>query len=154
MPRLSVLFVRTSLLYLAVGVTLGSPILWHKATGTQPLAWRLLPAHQEIVLMGWLLQLAMGVAYWILPRRRIDGRPTRGRERAAWTAFALVNIGLAAVALSPQLPNAVLQTAAFALGRLAEATAVGLFVWHAWPRIKAAGGDGRRVAGDGSTARP
>jgi len=27
-------------------------------------------------------------------------------------------------------------------------------VWHAWPRIKAAGGDGRRVAGDGATARP
>lgn len=139
MPRLSVLFVRTSLLHLAVGVTLGSPILWHKATGTQPLAWRLLPAHQEIVLMGWLLQLAMGVAYWILPRRRIDGRPTRGRERAAWTAYALVNVGLAAVALSGLLASADQVHAVLALGRVAEATAMALFTWHAWPRIKAAG---------------
>lgn len=135
MPRLSVLFVRTSLLHLAVGVTLGSPILWHKATGTLPLAWRLLPAHIEIVVMGWLLQLAMGVAFWILPRRRLDGRPSRGREPAAWSAYALLNLGLTAVALS----TIALPTPAFALGRLAEATAMALFTWHAWPRIKAAG---------------
>ncbi len=143
MPRQSVWFVRTALVYLGVGFTFGALILWQKGTGTLPLAWLLLPAHMEIVLLGWTLQLAMGVAYWILPRLRVDGRSTRGRQRAVWWSYGLLNAGILVVVVAGMRTTSPVQAPAVALGRLAEAAAVALFAWHAWPRVKPAGA-GRR----------
>lgn len=138
MPRLSVWWVRTACLYLGVGFTFGALVLWQKSTGAMPGAWQLLPAHIEFVLLGWTLQLALGVAFWILPRLRTDGVPARGRERAAWGSYGLLNVGLWTVALASWIsPD--LQVGALAMGRSAELVAVGLFVWHAWPRVRAAG---------------
>ena len=60
MPRLSVLFVRTALLYLAMGFTLGALLLMGKGIPAwQPGVWRLLPAHYECLLLGWTLQFAV-----------------------------------------------------------------------------------------------
>lgn len=138
MPRLSIWWLRTACLYLGVGFTFGALILWQKGTQTMPAAWQLLPAHIEFVLLGWTLQLALGVAFWILPRIRAGGAPARGRERAAWGSYGLLNVGLLTMALAGWIaPN--LQVGAVALGRTAELVAVGLFVWHAWPRVRAAG---------------
>jgi hypothetical protein len=69
--------VRAALLNLALGFSFGSLILWQKGAGGMPQAWRLLGAHIELVLVGWMLQFGLGVAYWILPRLRVDGRPPR-----------------------------------------------------------------------------
>lgn len=142
MPRPSVWFVRTALVYLGVGATLGALVLWQKGTGTLPLAWRLRSAHLELALLGWTLQLAMGVAFWILPRLRVDGRPTRGRERAVWWSYGLLNAGLLTVAAAgADLGSGTVGPAtAAAVGRWMEAAAVALFAWHAWPRVKPAGG--------------
>jgi hypothetical protein len=141
-PRLSIWAIRTALLALGVGFTIGALALVHKSGFALPLAWRLLPAHIELVLVGWALQLALGVAYWILPRLRQEGRPVRGRERAAWTAYALLNAGIAAVIASVLVAPDQRQWL-LALGRSAEAAAALLFAWHAWPRVKAAGSAGR-----------
>lgn len=144
MPRPSVWFVRTALVYLGVATTFGALVLWQKGTGTLPLAWRLRSAHLEFALLGWTLQLAMGVAFWILPRLRVDGRPTRGRERAVWWSYGLLNAGIVTVAAAGAgfgLDGSPIGPAtAAAVGRLAEVAAVALFAWHAWPRVKPAGG--------------
>lgn len=92
MPRLSIWFIRAALIYLAVGFTFGALLLANKGFPISPQLWRLLPAHIELLLVGWTLQLAMGVAFWILPRIRA----TRGVVRPAWAAFALLNGGLLA----------------------------------------------------------
>jgi hypothetical protein len=83
------------------------------------------------------MQLALGVAYWVLPRLRRDGPPVRGRETAAWLSYALLNTGLLLAAGAVAFPG--LGPVALGLGRLAEAVAAGLFAWHAWPRVRAAG---------------
>lgn len=54
--------------YLVLGFTLGLLLLVNKGVPIHPALWRLLPAHAEFLLLGWTLQLALGVAYWILPR--------------------------------------------------------------------------------------
>ena len=129
MPRLSVWFVRSALTYLALGVTLGSLLLWNKAIPLHPLVWRLLPAHMEFLLVGWTVQLALGVAFWILPRWQTQ----RGNVRLAWAAWILLNLGVWLVVLTPWLStSAWLMT----LGRLCEAAAAGAFALHAWPRVK------------------
>lgn len=132
MPRLSCWFVRASLLYLAVGVTFGGLLLAHKGIPLHPFLWRLLPLHIEFLLFGWLVQLAMGVAFWIFPRFW----RSRGNERPAWVAFGLLNAGVLLAGVSPLLA----WPAWFILiGRLAEAGAAVAFAIHAWPRVKPPG---------------
>lgn len=134
MPRLSAWFIRTALVYLALGFTFGALVLFQKGVSFAPGVWRLLPLHIEYLLMGWTAQLALGVAYWILPRFRF-GQP-RGDERPAWLAYGLLNLGIAGV-----MGASLLDTPAWLLlaARLAEAAAFLLFAIHAWPRLKTFG---------------
>jgi len=99
MPQLSVLFARTALIYLALGFTLGAILLCNKRMPLHPAVWRLLPAHIEYLLMGWTVQLALGVAFWILPR----WQSARSDVRPAWAAFLLLNLGIWLVVLPPWL---------------------------------------------------
>lgn len=133
MPRLSLWFLRLAMIDLLLGFTLGAFILAAKALPTWGWAWVLLPLHIELLLYGWLLQLAMGVAFWILPR--FARAPKRGNEYLAWAALGLVNTGLL-VALAASL-------FAWHLARpwsvVLEAAAALSFALHAWPRVKPLG---------------
>lgn len=132
MPRLSVWFIRLALAYLATGFTFGALLLANKGLAFAPLLWRLRPAHIELLLVGWMVQLAMGVAFWILPRFQAS----RGDVRPAWLALALINLGIGLVALGLVVDLGGWNVVA---GRLAELAAVAAFAWHAWPRIKPIG---------------
>lgn len=99
MPRLSRCFIRAALVYLLVGSTFGALILANKGIPFAPWLWALLPAHIESVIPGWLTQLALGVAFWILPR--LGGSSPRGDERWSWAAFGLVNLGLLLAVFAP-----------------------------------------------------
>lgn len=46
------------------------------------------------LFVGWFLQFAIGIAYWLLPRKRTAERPLGYHERGANLAFALLNSGL------------------------------------------------------------
>ena len=92
MPRLSQWIIRTALLYLLLGFTFGALLLWHKGVPLHPALWRWLPAHVEFLLIGWIAQLTMGVAFWILPRYWQKER--RGKEGLVWLAFGLLNLGI------------------------------------------------------------
>ena len=131
MPRLSCWFVRASLVYLLLGFTSGGLMLAYKAMPLHPLLWRLLPAHIEFLLIGWTVQLAMGVAFWILPR--FAGGPSRGNVAAAWWAFFLLNAGVLLSGLGSVLgiPEAVRFS-----GRTAEVGAAVAFAVHAWSRVR------------------
>ena len=134
MPRLSVYFIRASLIYLLFGFTFGGLLLANKGFMISPAVWMLLPIHIEFDLVGWLVQFAMGVAFWILPR--FSHEPRYGNQTFGWLAFALLNIGVLCTGLGQWLgaPPAI-----FLLGRLLELSACVLFVLHAWPRVKPTG---------------
>lgn len=129
MPRLTIWMVRTALLHLLLGFTMGALLLANKGIPFYPFLWRLLPIHIELLLLGWTLQLAMGVAFWILPR--FD--TTRPRAGLAWAAYLFLNLGIGLVAAS--LFWASLPILLFS-GRLAEVGAAVAFALHAWPRVK------------------
>jgi hypothetical protein len=129
MPRLSYLFIRTSLVYLALGFTFGGLILANKSVPFAPLVWALLPAHIEFVVLGWLTQLALGVAFWILPRLA-SGAP-RGNERWSWATFALVNLGIALNIAAPYTGFIWLGL----LARILQAAGVAAFAIGNWQRI-------------------
>ena len=130
MPRLSCWFVRASLVYLALGFTFGALMLANKGLGFYPAIWLVLPVHMETLLMGWFVQLALGMAFWILPRFK-NGAP-RGNEALYWLAFVLLNLGIGLV-----FANAVfsLQTLVL-LGRVSESGRIAVFVIGAWRRVR------------------
>ncbi len=130
MPLLSRWFVRLSLAYLALGITLGALLLAEKGVNYAPALWQALPIHMEFLLLGWLVQLALGVAFWILPRFG-QGAP-RGREGPVWLSLALLNLGIGLAVLSSLAP------APWALlaGRVCEGAAVATFVVAVWKRVR------------------
>lgn len=128
MPRLSVWFVRASLVYLLLGFTFGALILAQKGIPYYPPIWNLFPIHMEFLLIGWFAQLAMGVAFWILPRF-ISG-PPRGNVNLIWISFGLINLGILFSVLHLWLPAALL------IGRAAEASAGIVFAIGLWRRVK------------------
>lgn len=130
MPRLSCWFIRLALIHFLLGFSIGMLLLWHKGIPLHPLLWLLLPTHIELLLVGWTLQLAMGVAYWILPRFQTDRRS----PYLAWSAFIALNLGVwVIVSLSfVRVYTNELQL----LGRTLEVGGILAFLAHAWPRVK------------------
>ena len=129
MPRLSYHFIRTSLVYLALGFTLGGLILANKSISFAPSIWALLPMHIEFLILGWLTQLALGVAFWILPR--LASSAPRGNERWSWAAFTLINLGIVLNVAAPYAGLAWLGP----LARILQAAGVASFAIGNWQRI-------------------
>jgi hypothetical protein len=130
MPRLSVWMVRTALLHLGVGFTIGALLLSNKGVPYAPLVWTMLGAHIELLLFGWMVQVAMGVAFWILPRfGNTDPDRRYGRVWPAWAGFVLLNVGVLLISLNISI----------LAGRILELLAAVSFIVHVWPRVKAFG---------------
>ena len=79
-------FLKASLAWLALGVTLGA------AMGAHPLWTVYLPAHLHMVLLGFVTMMIYGVAYHVIPR--FTGHPLHNR-RAGGVHWWLSNVGLA-----------------------------------------------------------
>ena len=134
MPFLSVLLVRTALCWLAAGAAMGALLLASKAAPLPAGVFRLFHMHSEAVLIGWMVQLAMGVAWWILPK--FPRLPERGPAAPVWAAWLLLNVGvvLAGVGRSVGASDGVVLA-----GRVAELLAAAAFAAAALPRVKAFG---------------
>ena len=144
MPKLTVWFVRTALGYLAIGILIGSLLLANRGIPFGLPAARLLPLHIEFLLIGWTVQLALGIAFWILPRFRVG--PERGRESFVWVSYGLLNVGVMIAAAGPLMGLPDLMPL---LGHTAQGIAAGAFALHAWPRVKGFGA-GQTTSPDGS----
>jgi hypothetical protein len=128
-PRVSVWLIRTACVHLLSGAILGALYLVFKATTWPLFVVSHRPVHIEQMLMGWLVQLVIGVAYWILPRGQ--GQDPSASGGVMWWVYGLLNGGLLLAALGgdPALPASLVLA-----GRIAETMAVALFGLHAWNR--------------------
>lgn len=130
MPRLSRWIIRAALLYLWAGMTIGALLLAHKGVPLHPALWRWLPVHIEFMLIGWVVQLVMGAAFWLLPRYWT--KPHRPRARLVSLAFLLLNGGIWLAVIYALGWGA---RPFLLIGRILEISAVLLFAIHAWGRI-------------------
>jgi len=128
MPALSVWFVRASLLDLLAGFLIGALILAQKGIPYASQVWSLFPIHMEFLLIGWFAQLAMGVAFWIVPR--FSSGPARGKGSIGWISLALINAGLLMGILQLWFTPSIL------LRRILEICAGITFTIGLWRRIK------------------
>lgn len=134
MPRLSVWAIRAALVYLGIGFTVGGLMLFNKGVALDSSLWRLWPLHIELMLVGWTMQLAMAMAFWILPRlQRLE---RYGNTALAWLAFGLLNAGMLAVMAGEWFGTPAWLSVA---GRGVELAAVVAFAAYIWPRVKPLG---------------
>jgi hypothetical protein len=129
-PALTVYALRIALSYLGIGFTIGALMLGVRGVSASSEVLWLRPLHLELLLIGWTVQLAFGVAFWILPRRSGLGR---GNERLAWGSLLLLNLGVLTVGLGGVLSAS---PGVLITGRLAELLAGLAFAAHVWPRAR------------------
>ena len=93
MDRLTSVMLRTALVWLLTGFVIGAAMLVDREL---PGRWRLwlAPGHGHMLFVGWFMQFALGVAYWLLPRKRNPDRPLGYRPSLAYTAVVALNLGL------------------------------------------------------------
>lgn len=129
MPAPSRWLIRCSLLYLIAGFTIGAFMLIARITAVYSWIWTFLPVHIEILVFGWIIQLTMGVAYWMLPRYLKSG--SRGNSTFAWVMMGCLNAGIFSVIAGS------LSAGPFPfrlLGRVLEIISVLLFIGLHWRR--------------------
>ncbi|MBI3979771.1 MAG: hypothetical protein HY331_16460 [Chloroflexi bacterium] len=89
MPRLPQLFIRTALGFFAAGILAGGTILFLKAFGVG-VPYVFVVEHVHVLMVGFMVNMVMGVAYWMFPRPR----GVRYDERLAMAGYWALNVGL------------------------------------------------------------
>jgi hypothetical protein len=138
MPSESLLFVRTSLIALALAFVWGAVMTTGEALGIAfPVMWPV--EHAHLAFVGWLVNLVIGIAWWMLPLNRARFPDTAGRypRWAPLTVWILLNAGLIArIVAEPALASPLARPMLIA-GGIAQAAAILLFAACAWLRVRA-----------------
>ena len=121
-------FMKASLTWLGLGVTLGVAMAAHPAW----LVYR--PAHMHMNMLGFVAMMIFGVGYHVLPR--FSGHPLRSR-RLAGVHWVVANLGLATMVagfgLTPHLGTRA--TPILAAGAVLSAVGAYLFILNMWQTI-------------------
>ena len=137
MPRLSQLIIRTALVWLAVGSAMGGLVLFNKGIPMLPWLWVLRFPHVHALLVGWMVQFACGVAFWILPRLDAQGR--RGSHSLVWLCYIALNSGVVLAAshdlLVVSLGDSLAARIALVIAGVLYVIAITSFVVHAARRM-------------------
>lgn len=140
MDRLSVYMVRTSLVYLGAGFLIGAILLAAEGIRLSIPLLSLGVVHAHLLFVGWLVQFGLGVAYWLLPRKRTPERPLAYSARWGFAAYGLLNSGLLLRAVfEPSrllLPD--LAAIALVLSSVLQLVAGVIFIVQLWNRVRPA----------------
>ena len=153
MPATSRAFVKVSIASLILGAILGALLLVNRWLPLDPRLVALKGSHVQLLMVGWLTQLILGVAWWLFPplalRPRSDGtrqlrrgQAQRGNEPLFWTTFICLNAGvLLRVVFEPLQAWKRLDFFGFLVGisGLFLAVAAIAFVANMWGRVRELG---------------
>lgn len=130
--------VKAALAWLLVGVVIGGLMMVDRAV---PGNWRLwmMPTHGHMLFVGWFVQFALGIAYWLLPRKRSPERPVGYRETPAFVGVAFLNLGMALRVAGEPFERtghaSDLTLTVLGVSAILQVAAVMIFVSQLWPRI-------------------
>ena len=133
-------YIKTSFVFLALGLLLGG---WMSVSefvlGAYP-PRLYLTAHAHLLLVGFMLMMVMGVATWMFPRpARDDTRYRPGLAEAVYWVMTLSTAIRAACEILAPLSGAPAVRWIIALGGLGQLAGTALFVLNMWPRIRMPG---------------
>jgi len=130
--------VKAALIWLVAGIVVGGLMLVDRGI---PGDWRvwMMPTHGHMLFVGWFVQFVIGIAYWLLPRKRSPELPVGYLEWPAFVAMGLLNVGLALRVIAEPMERTG-HASDLSLGLLSgsalfQVAAVIVFVIQLWPRI-------------------
>ncbi|MEO0223566.1 MAG: hypothetical protein ABIL76_00545 [candidate division WOR-3 bacterium] len=91
------LMLKTSLIYLIIGVILGLFIFLSYQFKSFYWGYNLISIHTHLILIGFVIQMIMGVALWMFPQkptREISIEKRFTTEKEGLTLYILLNIGI------------------------------------------------------------
>lgn len=138
MDRFTILMVKASLVWMLSGFVIGGLMMVDRVT---PGNWRLWmqPTHGHMLFVGWFVQFAIGIAYWLLPRKRRPDLPVGYRETPAFAGWAMLNAGLLLRVVGEPMERTGnagdLSITILAASSALQVGAVMLFIAQLWPRI-------------------
>ena len=121
-------FMKASVVWLALGVTLGLAMAVH------PLFIIYRPAHMHMVLLGFVTMMIYGTAFHVVPR--FSGHPLYSR-RLAGLQWWLANVGLTVLVIGfvLALHSTLIASAALGIGGALSATGAYFFAYNIWRTI-------------------
>lgn len=132
------LLVKTSIFYLLVGVILGIFIqLGYRYSAFKwALFWR--TTHVHLLLVGFVLQMIMGVAIWMFPRRKVP--PYWTPELQGMILYFLLNTGTIIRTVGEPFRNKwVWAYWLWMIGSIAQVLSIFYFIALVYPRIRKPG---------------
>lgn len=139
MPFESRLFVKTSLVALALVFVWGAAMAFEEAAGRPfPQIWAV--EHAHLAFVGWLVNLVIGIALWMLPLDRQRYPKTQGRypPHLPITFYLCLNVGLVLRIISEPFAGAApIASAVLVLSAVLQVLGIVLFAWVAWTRTRA-----------------
>jgi cbb3-type cytochrome oxidase subunit 1 len=142
-------FLKTAVIFLLVGLTLGGWMMVRRELfGVFPSPY-LISAHTHAILVGFVMLMILGVALWLFPRP--DKDDVRYQPRVAGLAYWLVTLGTAlrvAGELLRQIEIAGWLRWMVVLAGLAQIAGIGAFFHTMWSRIRPAGSQQREAKGE------
>ena len=134
------LYIKTSFVFLLLGLVLGGYVTVVVNLAGRAVPWPLITAHVHLLLVGFMLTLVFGVATWMFPRPPRDD--ARYRPWLAWLVYWLLTASTV-VRLAGELGAAAVGTrgsSLAALGGLGQLAAALVFVVNMWTRVRMPGG--------------
>lgn len=138
MDRFTIYAVKTSLIWMLAGFVIGGLMLVDHMVPGNWRAW-LLPTHGHMLFVGWFVQFVIGIAFWLLPRKRRPELPLGYGEHKAFIALAMLNLGLLMRVVAEPLwrdrREGIVIDSLLAGSSILQVLAIFIFVSQMWPRI-------------------
>lgn len=141
MPPIARTFVKAAFAYFVAAFLLGALMMLDRWLSFSRWLKVVYLSQLHLLVVGWITQLAIGVAYWMFPRFLKEQTPhPRGSDALAWAVLVCLNLGLLLrffvepfYLMGPKPWMAALMALS---GALQAVAALG-FAWLIWGRIRA-----------------
>ena len=142
-------FIKTSLIFLVIGVLTGLHMSFAKYISQSGYSQELISAHTHLILVGSVMMMIMGVALWFFPRPEKDDKKYN-------PDLILITYWLMTVATALRFVSQVLASffyiswisTAIVIFSSLQVLAMILFFYSMWGRIRAVGSQYREAKGE------
>jgi cbb3-type cytochrome oxidase subunit 1 len=136
-PPLIRRYIKTSFVFLIVGLVLGGYLVVAQFVAGMYPARILITAHVHLLLVGFMLLIVMGVATWMFPRpARDDARYRPGLAEAVYWVMTLSTAVRAIAEVTAAATAAPITRPLIAAGGLGQLLGTLLFVVNMWSRVR------------------